>query len=93
MKTNVPFHILALDGGGVRGLVTAIILERLEQKLREHHPDKPMQDYFDVIAGTSTGSLIACAVSLGLSASEIKDFYLHNSQIIFPPIRIIVHSL
>ncbi|MEL6164134.1 MAG: patatin-like phospholipase family protein [Cyanobacteria bacterium J06641_2] len=93
MKTDVPFHILALDGGGVRGLVTAIILERLEQKLQEQNPNKPMQDYFDVIAGTSTGSLIACAVSLGLSASEIKDFYLHNSQIIFPPIRIIVHTL
>ena len=38
MKTNVPFYILALDGGGVRGLVTAVILERLEKKLQEHDP-------------------------------------------------------
>ncbi|MEM1394479.1 MAG: patatin-like phospholipase family protein [Cyanobacteria bacterium P01_H01_bin.150] len=93
MKTNVPFYILALDGGGVRGLVTAVILERLEKKLQEHDPLKPMRDYFDVIAGTSTGSLIACAVSKGLNASEIKDFYLHNSQIIFPPSKILIHSL
>jgi len=93
MKTDVPFHILALDGGGVRGLVTAVILERLEQKLQKYNPSKPIRDYFDVIAGTSTGSLIACAVSKGLNASEIKDFYIHNSQIIFPPSRIVIHTL
>ncbi len=93
MKTNVPCHILALDGGGVRGLVTAIILESLEKKLQKNNPHKALRDYFDVIAGTSTGSLIACALSKGLSASEIKDFYIHNSQIIFPPSRIVVHSI
>ena len=93
MKTNVPFSILALDGGGVRGLVTAVILERLEKKLQKYEPRKLLTDYFDVIAGTSTGSLIACALSSCLSASEIKDFYIYNSQIIFPPSRILVHSI
>lgn len=93
MKTKLPFHILALDGGGVRGLVTAVVLERLEKKLQKHQPHKLIADYFDVIAGTSTGSLIACALSKGLSASEIKDFYIHNSQIIFPPSKILVHSI
>ncbi|MCJ8282835.1 MAG: patatin-like phospholipase family protein, partial [Rivularia sp. ALOHA_DT_140] len=63
------------------------------KKLKRCQPNKPMQDYFDVIAGTSTGSLIACAVSKGLSASEIKDFYIHNSPVIFPPSKIIVHSI
>ncbi len=93
MKTNVPCHILALDGGGVRGLVTAIILESLEKKLQKYNPHKPLIDYFDIIAGTSTGSLIACALSKGLSASEVKDFYIHNSQIIFPPSKILIHSI
>ncbi len=93
MRTNVPFQILALDGGGVRGLVTAIILESLENKLQKYEPHKTLTDYFDVIAGTSTGSLIACALAKGLNASEIKDFYIHNSQNIFPPSRILVHSL
>ncbi len=93
MRTNEPFQILALDGGGVRGLVTAIILESLENKLQKYEPHKTLTDYFDVIAGTSTGSLIACALAKGLNASEIKDFYIHNSQNIFPPSRILVHSL
>ncbi|MEA5594147.1 patatin-like phospholipase family protein [Rivularia sp. UHCC 0363] len=93
MRTSVPFRILSLDGGGVRGLVTAIILEGLEKKLQKHEPRKPLLDYFDVIAGTSTGSLIACALAKGLNASEIKNFYIHNSQNIFPPSRILVHSI
>ncbi|AFY57133.1 patatin [Rivularia sp. PCC 7116] len=93
MRTDMPFHILALDGGGVRGLVTAVILERLEKKLQKHQPDKQLRDYFDVISGTSTGSLIACALSKGLNAREIKDFYVHNSQNIFPPSKILIHSI
>ncbi|MBE9215146.1 patatin-like phospholipase family protein [Plectonema cf. radiosum LEGE 06105] len=93
MRADVPFRILSLDGGGVRGLVTAIILERLENKLQKYEPHKPLLDYFDVIAGTSTGSLIACALAKGLKAREIKDFYIHNSQNIFPPSRIFIHSI
>lgn len=52
--------ILSLDGGGIRGIVTATLLERLEQKLKAKEPDKSLRDYFDIIAGTSTGSIIAC---------------------------------
>jgi patatin-like phospholipase/acyl hydrolase len=93
MRTDVPFCILSLDGGGVRGLVTAIILERLENKLQKYEPHKALADYFDVIAGTSTGSLIACAFAKGLNAKEIKNFYIHNSQNIFPPSKIFIHSI
>ncbi len=93
MRTDVPFRVLALDGGGVRGLVTAIILESLEKKLQKYEQHKPLTDYFDVIAGTSTGSLIACALSKGLNAKEIKNFYIHNSVNIFPPSRIFIHSI
>ncbi len=93
MRTDMPFRILALDGGGVRGLVAAVVLESLERKLQKYEPHKPLTDYFDVIAGTSTGSLIACALSKGLTAREIKDFYINNSQNIFPPSRIFIHSI
>lgn len=93
MRTDVPFRILSLDGGGIRGLVTAVILESLENKLQKYEPHKPLTDYFDVIAGTSTGSLIACAFAKGLNAKEIKDFYIHNSVYIFPPSRILLHSI
>ena len=93
MRTNVPFNILSLDGGGVRGLVTSIILESLDNKLKKYNPQKPLTDYFDIIAGTSTGGLIACALAKGLNAREIKNIYINNSQTIFPPNKILIHTI
>ncbi|MEP0859723.1 patatin-like phospholipase family protein [Trichocoleus sp. DQ-U1] len=86
MKANKPFRILALDGGGIRGLVSAILLECLEKKLQELEPKPEVRlgDYFDAIAGTSTGSIIACGVANRISASEIKDLYLNRGIEIFP---------
>lgn len=49
------FKILALDGGGIRGVVTARILEEVQEILGE---DQPLNKYFDLIAGTSTGAII-----------------------------------
>ena len=93
MRTDIGFNILSLDGGGIRGLVTTIILESLENKLQKYEPHKPLADYFDVIAGTSTGSLIACALAKGLNAKEIKNFYIQNSQNIFPRNKILINSI
>jgi len=73
------YRILSLDGGGIRGLLTAVWLDRLEQKL-----GTPLKNYFDLIAGTSTGSILACGVAMGLSANSIIDLYLNNAKIIFP---------
>ncbi|PWA67841.1 acyl transferase/acyl hydrolase/lysophospholipase [Artemisia annua] len=51
--------ILSIDGGGVRGIVPATLLTFLETKLQEiDGPNAPIADYFDVIAGTSTGGLM-----------------------------------
>jgi len=86
-------HILSLDGGGIRGLVTTVMLERLEHKLKEHDPNKLLRDYFDIIAGTSTGSIIACGVAKGIAASKIKDFYIQEGIKIFPPFRDVFGSL
>jgi len=73
------YRILALDGGGIRGLITAVWLDRLEQKL-----GTPLNNHFDLFAGTSTGSILACGVAMGLSASSIIDLYLDNAKTIFP---------
>lgn len=73
------YRILSLSGGGVRGLITAIWLNRLEQKL-----GGTIAPYFDLIAGTSTGSLIACAVAMGMKSDRIVDLYRTQSTTIFP---------
>ena len=73
------YRILSLDGGGIRGLITAVWLDRLEQKL-----GSPLKNHFDLIAGTSTGSILACGVAMGLSANSIIDLYLNNANVIFP---------
>ena len=85
-----PKRILALDGGGVRGILTLAILERMEALLRERSrtPDTfRLSDYFDLIGGTSTGSIIASGLALGLSAHELLELYRGLSSRVFrrPP--------
>ncbi|MCU0547543.1 MAG: patatin-like phospholipase family protein [Oscillatoriaceae cyanobacterium Prado104] len=92
MSNTKPYSILACDGGGLRGLVSAIILERLEQKLRQKFPNRQLRDYFDLIAGTSAGSLTACAVARGISATQIKRLYLERGIEIFPPFNNVFRS-
>jgi uncharacterized protein len=72
------FRILSLDGGGVRGAFIAACLAELEKQLRS-----PVAKYFDLIAGTSTGGIIAIGLGLGLPASQIEAFYLEKSATIF----------
>jgi len=73
-------RILSLDGGGVRGLVTLGILKRVETVLaKTHRPEAPeafrLADYFDLVGGTSTGSIIATLVALGKTVDEIETAY------------------
>ncbi len=73
-----PKRILALDGGGIRGLLTAGLLRRMESLLRARSGGDPnfrLSDYFDLIGGTSTGSIIAAGLSLGMTAEEVRDHY------------------
>jgi hypothetical protein len=78
LTSEGPKRILALDGGGIRGVLTLGFLERIEKILRDRHnkPDLTLSDYFDLIGGTSTGSIIASALAIGMSVSEIKELYL-----------------
>jgi uncharacterized protein len=72
--------LLAFDGGGIRGFVSLEILAKMESMLREtkanRNPDFRLSDYFDYIAGTSTGAIIAACLSIGMSVSELTHFYL-----------------
>src|SRR5512133_487296 len=81
-----PKRILALDGGGIRGALTLGYLERLEQILKDRHPrikDFRLCDYFDLIGGTSTGSIIGAALAIGMSVGEIKEYYFSLGEKIF----------
>jgi patatin-like phospholipase/acyl hydrolase len=73
------YRILSLSGGGVRGLITAVWLNRLEQKL-----GSPIAQHFDLIAGTSTGAIIACGLSAGIRAQAIVNLYQNRCREIFP---------
>jgi patatin-like phospholipase/acyl hydrolase len=85
MNDIKPKRILSLDGGGIRGALTLGFLEKVEEIIREKEgdPDLRLCDYFDLIGGTSTGAIIAAGLSIGMTASEIKDLYLNIGGKIF----------
>src|SRR6185312_8509707 len=72
-----PKRILALDGGGIRGVLTLEYLEVIEAILRQRRndPNLLLSDYFDLIGGTSTGSIIAAGLACGMSVKAIKALY------------------
>jgi patatin-like phospholipase/acyl hydrolase len=76
------FNILSLDGGGIRGIYPASVLAGLEETYLDGNS---ITDYFDLITGTSTGGIIALGLAAGLSASELRDLYLNQGGLIFPP--------
>jgi len=85
-------HILAIDGGGVRGIVAAVLLDALETERQALGATRPLSDCFDLIAGTSTGAIVAAglaapnAVSDGprRSPSQLRDLYRTGAKQIFP---------
>ena len=81
---NQLFRILAIDGGGIKGIFPATILATLE---RDFLDGRKIGDYFDLIAGTSTGGIIALGLGAGLSASEIEHMYLTEGHLVFPASR------
>ena len=86
VQTAGPKKILALDGGGIRGMMTVEILAKSESILRDRNgsrSDFVLADYFDFFAGTSTGAIIAACLSWGMPVSRIRDFYLENGKEMF----------
>lgn len=72
------FQILSLDGGGFKGLFSAVVLAKIEEKSGHR-----IIDHFDLITGTSTGGLIALGLGMGLSPREIVQFYVNQGPKIF----------
>lgn len=85
-NSSSPKRILALDGGGIRGALSLGYLQRVEDILRKQHGnDKNFRlcDYFDLIGGTSTGSIIASCLAIGMKVQEIKNMYMELGDKIF----------
>lgn len=81
-----PKRILALDGGGLRGILALGFVARIEEILRERHggdPDFRLCHYFDLMAGTSTGAIIAAALARGMSTAEVVREYTTLGREVF----------
>lgn len=83
-------RILSIDGGGIRGIIPATVLAEIERRAR-----KPVAELFDLIAGTSTGGILALGLTLRAAggdgprhaATDLRDLYLQRGARIFPPLR------
>ena len=78
------FRILSIDGGGIRGIFPAAVLAGLEAR---YLGGASVARCFDLVAGTSTGGIIALGLAAGLKASELRDIYIRRGCEIFPPLR------
>lgn len=78
-KKSKPFRILALSGGGYLGLYSACLLEELEARVGE-----PLGRRFDLIAGTSIGSILGLALAFEIPMATLKNLLLEHGQEIFP---------
>src|SRR5262245_54124203 len=79
-------RILALDGGGVKGALTLGMLKPLEEELRRRaggQGDIRLSDYYDLIGGTSTGSIIATGLALGMTVDQLIELYLQLGPAVF----------
>jgi patatin-like phospholipase/acyl hydrolase len=75
----MPIRILSLSGGGIRGVFQAVFLREIASQLR-----KPLRDQFDLIAGTSTGAIVALGIALNVSLDKIVDLFEAEGPKIFP---------
>jgi len=80
---GISFRILALDGGGIKGTFTAAAIATWEQQTGLR-----IVDHFDLIAGTSTGGILAIGLGIGLSGQEMLEFYRKKGPLIFPITRL-----
>ena len=78
--SKVPFQILSFDGGGIRGAFGIGVVTELEQRL-----GRPITDYFDLIAGSSTGAITGAGLAVGKSGAELVQFYEDHGRQIFSP--------
>ena len=77
-------RILSIDGGGIRGLIPAVLLESLEAAT-----GKPARDSFDFVAGTSTGAILAGGVGAGFSGEQLASLYRRRGPELFRQVPVI----
>lgn len=77
-KKEGRIKILSIDGGGIKGIFPAQYLAYIEKET-----GNKIHEYFDLITGTSTGGIIALALSIGISAQKIADIYIERGREIF----------
>ncbi len=75
------FRILSCDGGGIRGVLTAVLLNRLQASYPALLRDRP--DTITMFAGTSTGGILALGLAAGLTPAQMRDLYVTNGKLIF----------
>ena len=79
-----PKRLLSIDGGGIRGVIAAEVLVKIEKILLSLNPGwKCLGDYFDFIGGTSTGAILAAGLAKGMKAGELLDFYVKKGPLVF----------
>jgi patatin-like phospholipase/acyl hydrolase len=91
-ESQGPRKLLALDGGGIRGVMTLEVLAKIESDLQNklgRDNDFVLADYFDYIAGTSTGAIIATCLSLGMRIDDIRTFYIESGPAMFDKTNLI----
>lgn len=91
-SADKPRRLLALDGGGIRGVLTLEILAELERQLADitgKGNKFRLGDYFDYIGGTSTGAIIAAGLAYGMSSEELIKFYISIGPQMFEKARLL----
>jgi patatin-like phospholipase/acyl hydrolase len=83
--TNISERKFPTGTGGIRGVLSLQILGRIEELLigESKRPDYRLADYFDYVAGTSTGGILAAGIALGMTVAEILEFYVRNGAAMF----------
>lgn len=90
LNRDAPYRLLALDGGGIRGMVSIEVLAEIERTLQAESgrgDDFVLADYFHYIGGTSTGAIIGTCLSLGMRVDRIRRFYTENGRTMFDKAR------
>ncbi len=90
LAASGPRKLLAIDGGGIRGVLSIEVLMQIERLAREAYgePHLVLADCFDYIAGTSTGAIIAAGLAVGLPTDEIRSLYEESGPLMFSPARL-----
>ena len=86
LKKNKLYKILSIDGGGIRGIIPALVLVEIEKRT-----GKPIHELFDLVAGTSTGGIIAVGLNIPdektgkarYAAKDVVKLFQNRGQMIF----------